>query len=258
MGESGYAVVRKFLPKSLLDSLETIKALAEGSAPRVQPHLGTVTGIEQSAHFASIILFDQQYELLEEMGFADSRFFTGYFISKPPGNPKLHWHQDWWGWSDPISYGEPAPVVYLMYYLTHTDRSNGCLRVLPGSHIRHNELHELLGDRPTHPAELLTATDVSLSTRPDEVEVPVSAGDLIVRDGRLLHASHANLSTEDRDLFVRAGMAPPVRAVAMCLRTQAAEDRPFMAPFGGRARFAKSDRLSRHRFSDRAPKDAWL
>jgi Phytanoyl-CoA dioxygenase (PhyH) len=200
MNIHGYAIIRKFLPERLLNSLRAAKMLGSRSSER--PHFGTVTGIEQSEDFASIILFDQQYKLLEEMGFSNSRFFTGYLISKSPGAPRLHWHQDWWGWSNPISYNRSAPAVYLMYYLTDTDQSNGCLRVLPGSHARRNELHALLGDRPTHPAEPLTESDVSLSTRPDEVEISVSAGDLIVRDGRLLHASHANLSAQDRDLLV--------------------------------------------------------
>lgn len=195
----GYAVVPKFLSGDVLEAIHKLRTTGGGSC---QPHLGTVAGIEKNPQFQPIILFEQQYRLLAEIGFPSPRFFAGYFISKPPGGPRLHWHQDWWAWSDPISYARSAPIVYLMYYLSDTNSSNGSLRVLPGSHLHLNELHALLRDRPTHPSQPLPVDDISLSTRSDEIEVSVSAGDLILRDGRLLHASHANLSNENRDLLV--------------------------------------------------------
>ena len=199
---SGYTVVREFLSAGLLSSLKALKVLTEHAIYNVQPHFGAVIGAEQHSNFGSVILLEQQYALLEAMGFPDSRFFTGYLISKPPGAPRLHWHQDWWGWSHEISYQQAAPVVYLMYYLTDTNRENGCLRVLPGSHVRRNKLHALLETRPTHPTTQLAKDDVSLSTRSEEKDISVSAGDLILRDARLLHASHANLSHRDRDLLI--------------------------------------------------------
>ena len=38
------------------------------------------------------------------------------------------------------------PQVFCMYYLTDTCRENGCLRVIPGSHTRHNPLHDLVAE----------------------------------------------------------------------------------------------------------------
>ncbi|MGJ5041121.1 MULTISPECIES: phytanoyl-CoA dioxygenase family protein [unclassified Bradyrhizobium] len=199
--EAGYAVRRDFLPRELLEAGNRIKSRASLEA-RAEPHLGLVVSVNFSVDFAPIILFDAQYELLERAGYRDARFFAGFLISKPAGCPRLHWHQDWWGWSSAVSYGATPPILYFMYYLTDTSAANGCLRVLPGSHRRKNDLHALIEGRPTHPDRILHVDDVLVSTRPDEVDIAVRKGDLIVRDGRLLHASHANNSSEDRALIV--------------------------------------------------------
>jgi hypothetical protein len=52
MDASGYALVRQFLPKKLLNILRAVK-MGAGSIPSAQPHLGTVTGIERCEDFAS-------------------------------------------------------------------------------------------------------------------------------------------------------------------------------------------------------------
>ena len=39
------------------------------------------------------------------------------------------------------------------------------------------------------------------STRPDEVDVPIKAGELLIGDARLLHASHANQSNQRRTVI---------------------------------------------------------
>ncbi|MGJ5019604.1 phytanoyl-CoA dioxygenase family protein [Bradyrhizobium oligotrophicum] len=199
--EAGYGVRRGFLPRALLEAGDRIKSRA-GREAIAEPHLGSVVSVGSSVDFAPIILFDAQYELLERAGYRDARFFAGFLISKPAGCPRLHWHQDWWGWSSAASYAATPPILYFMYYLTDTSAANGCLRVLPGSHRRKNDLHALIKDRPTHPDRILPVDDVLVSTRRDEVDVTVRRGDLIVRDGRLLHASHANNSSEDRALIV--------------------------------------------------------
>ena len=132
----GYAVVRKFLPEATLSLLETICAAEIGAIRASQPNLGRVIGVERNEDFRDVLTLERQYELLRDLRYANSRFFAGYLISKPPGCQRLHWHQDWWGWADRSSYATSAPLIYFMYYLTETNRSNGCLRVVPGSHVR--------------------------------------------------------------------------------------------------------------------------
>jgi len=92
--------------------------------------------------------------------------------------------------------------VFLMYYRVDTNRHNGCLRVVPGSHVNDNPLHTILSE--AHTAAIDAAEDLSnpaFSTRPDEIDVPVKAGDLVIGDSRLLHSAHANQSDQRRTVI---------------------------------------------------------
>ncbi len=89
-----------------------------------------------------------------------------------------------------------------MYYLTDTRRENGCLRVIPGSHATHHPLFDVIAE--PHSEEISRAEDMDraeFAVRPDEVDVPARAGDLVVGDARLLHATHGNGSDEQRTVL---------------------------------------------------------
>ena len=76
------------------------------------------------------------------------------------------------------------------------------LRVIPGSHYRHNPLHDVI-DEP-HSPDLQAGSDLTaddFSDRPDEIDVPIKAGDLLIGDSRLLHATHANASDQRRTVL---------------------------------------------------------
>ena len=62
---------------------------------------------------------------LNQMGLNDCAFWKAVIISKPPGGPRLYWHQDCLMWDDPRSYSEIAPMIFLMYYMEDTSRENG-------------------------------------------------------------------------------------------------------------------------------------
>lgn len=138
---------------------------------------------------------------LARMGLTDVVFWKAVIISKFPGGPRLYWHQDCMMWQDPRAYSAIAPMIFLMYYLEDTNPFNGCLRVLPGSHRRRHPLHDL-GEAHTR--------DVNSIDDPDDprfrdyagaADVPVTAGDLVVGDARLLHAAHANQSDRQRTVI---------------------------------------------------------
>ena len=94
------------------------------------------------------------------------------------------------------------PQVFLMYYLTDTSRENGCLRVIPGSHTRHNPLHDVLAEPHSEVLGRAESLDrAEFGRRPDEVDVPVRAGELVIGDARLLHASHPNGSDRHRTVL---------------------------------------------------------
>ena len=151
---------------------------------------------------AELITLPSALKVLANLGYTAPTFTDGYLISKLGHSPRLFWHYDWFAWKDPDARAREPQQIFLMYYLIDTTPENGCLRVIPGSHRQHNPLHELLSsphspelsriDNPDNPA---------FSTRPDEVDVPVKAGDLIIGDARMLHAAHANTSEQLRTVI---------------------------------------------------------
>ena len=83
--------------------------------------------------------------VLEQVGFADFESTGGIIIlTKDPGEPALYWHQDWMQWNDPFSCSPWPQTVFLSYYLSDTSVENGCLKVIPGSHLKRHELHDRL------------------------------------------------------------------------------------------------------------------
>ena len=199
----------------LLDSLPREQA----EALRAQGSLLPTTG---DPLFAELIALPAALTALESLGFPHPTFSDGYVISKPGHSPRLFWHYDWFAWEDDYSFGPDPAQLFAMYYLSDTTRANGCLRVIPGSHVKHNPLHDDL--REPHSSNLSSARDLSIpefSTRPDEVDVPVKAGDLLIGDARLLHAAHAN-ETDERRTLITLWYQPDLRALPEPIQAQMA------------------------------------
>ena len=74
--------------------------------------------------------------------------------------------------------------------------------MIPGTHLRRHPAHDIVSEAHTD--------DVRRMAEPDnpvykpvfgEVDVPVRAGDLVVGDARVLHASHGNPSDDRRTVI---------------------------------------------------------
>ena len=130
------------------------------------------------------------------------------------GGPALFWHQDWWGWQHPISREDRIAQVALFLYMTDTTRENGCLSLIPGSHRRPHPLHDLVDAHDPTLAEVRNPDDAAFASHPDEVDVPVTAGDVVVVDARLIHGAHPNRSDKERTTS-RSGGTPTMRAAGV-------------------------------------------
>ncbi len=191
----------------------------EAEKLRAQGSLLPTTG---DPEFADLVAWPAALDAMKSLGFEQPAFSDGYVIAKPGHSPRLFWHYDWFAWQDAYSFSTASPQLFAMYYLSDTSRRNGCLRVIPGSHIARNPLHDLLQE-PHSPA-LSTARDMSLpdfSDRPDEVDVAVRAGDLILGDARLLHAAHAN-ETDERRTLITLWYQPEMAAMPERIQAQMA------------------------------------
>jgi len=145
-------------------------------------------------------------DALAHLGYPTPKLHSYYVSTKPPGAEALPWHSDLF-----YSYDKPEPPeLFLLYYLQDTTPENGCLRVVPGSHL--------------WPQQKRTAQTHDIRERPDEVDVPIAVGDVFIGDRRILHATHRNGSEEWRTAITIA-YAPdfdtlPAQVKALIVRNQ--------------------------------------
>ena len=203
--QDGYCRVPQVAPPDLI---ETTRAFAENLADGLSDEekelrrlQGSLIAVNELEEMVPLITLPAAIEVLKNMGYPNPRYYSGYIISKPPEvAPPLFWHQDGITWDEPLSYTDTPAQVFLMYYLIDTNRENGCLRVIPGSHRSRHRLHGL---PEAHDETIQAAGDdhPALQDDPDELDVPVRAGDLVIGDARLLHSAHPNRSSRRRTVI---------------------------------------------------------
>ncbi len=122
---------------------------------------------------------------------------------------KLRGNTQSFGWHHDNAYGELEPHTALtcLTALDDTDEDNGCLRVIPGSHLAgQTNYQHTADDKAKHVAIEMPADDSRA------VPLPLEAGHALIMHCHLLHKSEGNLS-KDRDrriLFLRYADADAV------------------------------------------------
>lgn len=129
--------------------------------------------------------------------------FGATYLDKAPGSGlPARWHQDLGPWRERLA---GAPALTLWVALSDADESNGCLEVLPGSHV--------LPTFPLRPdaGESLfgVAMDPALVDEDAARRIGVQAGDVVAHHPNLIHGSLPNRSAR--------------RRLALALRYRAAE-----------------------------------
>ena len=228
LNRDGYVVVPRFLPPERLHYLahvaETVRGRPVADSLGRDRYTGHVTEMAELPQLAEALSWPDHFNLLREIGFHDPRWFMAFLLQKPPGSAGLYWHQDWWGWRERSSYYPAPPLLFMMFYLVDTGPRNGCLRVLPGTHLRQHPLHRASALADYTSPSSFTAPEL-FSHAKGEVNVPVSAGDLVIRDARLLHATHANCSPEWRPML-SLSVAGNYRALGRSVRRTMEVKRP--------------------------------
>jgi hypothetical protein len=216
----GYAVVPGVLHGDLLDRMRAFtddfldehpvdpKHRYQGSDFHIQGQSRWEANPDENRHHAPIIdeLVDLpvQREIADAMGMEGLHSGGGVIIlNKPPQGPPLYWHQDCMHWNHPQAALPWPSQIFLSYYLVDTTRENGCLRALPGTHLKRIPLHDEL---PAAHGPELQAVEVdhpAFAEHPDEIDLPVKAGDLVFADARMLHAAWPNQTDKRRPLILQ-------------------------------------------------------
>ncbi len=112
---------------------------------------------------------------------------VGIFLVKRPGEDgEFHVHQDWTLVEESMFRGITVWVA-----LCDTDIDNGCLHVVPKSHLYCNNIRGENIEPPTHHIKSFIESDYC-------VPIPMKAGEAIFFDHRLLHYSPPNRTLQTR------------------------------------------------------------
>ena len=207
----GFCVFEKILDPKMVDDLnelcDGILKVQDPEHLKLHRTTGSMVLIDYQMAYQNSVMSDfitnhAILRALGQLGFDDPKFGHGRIITKPPKSPPLFWHEDGRFWNDPVSYTTQPIQVFLMFYLVDTTSQNGCLRVIPGSHLKRHFLHDKISEHHTN--ELRTYAnpdDPAFSQVEDEIDLPVKAGDLVIGYGSLLHAAHANQSDVRRTVL---------------------------------------------------------
>lgn len=204
--DDGFVIYKNVLNSELLADLRRVTTrLIDGiSADDAEKYKYQGTNVKvdfQDPVFARLFALPAALDALRELGFDKPKFWSAFMLSKPPNGPPLYWHQDWWAWDEPISLRPEPPQIFLMYYLTGTNRENGCLRVIPGTQRKRIKLHDMLREAHTDATRAATLDEAEFTQHPDEVDIAVDAGDVVIGDARILHAAHQNKTDKHRTLL---------------------------------------------------------
>ncbi|MBB6730931.1 phytanoyl-CoA dioxygenase family protein [Cohnella zeiphila] len=126
-----------------------------------------------------------------------------HFWYKEPGNPKfIPWHQDIHYW--PM---EPAVTVTAWVTLGFSLAENGCLRLIPGTHLGRAD-HVKLGDDSSAFGEGIDESDIDESKA---VAMEMTPGQVVYFNEATFHGSKANASAIPRVAFSLRFTTPEVK-----------------------------------------------
>ncbi|KAA1014432.1 phytanoyl-CoA dioxygenase family protein [Paraburkholderia panacisoli] len=132
-----------------------------------------------------------------------ARFSGDHLFYKPPvAGPETPWHQDEAFHNPRFTYQE----VSFWIPLQAATVENGCLRFIPGSHLRGVQPHrKLVGKERSHGIECYDGFNPD-----DAVFCPIPAGGCTVHLGRTLHGAGSNVSATPRFAYVVVFDVPAV------------------------------------------------
>ncbi|HIG66072.1 MAG TPA: phytanoyl-CoA dioxygenase [Methyloprofundus sp.] len=118
---------------------------------------------------------------------------SSFFDKLPGSTDHVPWHQDstYWGLEKP-----DALTAWIAF--STSDRSNGCLRVVPMSHgdqLKHVEMED-----PSNMLQLRSET-LAESVEAPAVDIILNAGEMSLHHQRLIHGSEPNTGTQRRAGF---------------------------------------------------------
>jgi ectoine hydroxylase-related dioxygenase (phytanoyl-CoA dioxygenase family) len=186
----GYMIFREVIDTDLIREADAhVRWLQKRYPDRRGEDLSTEL-VAKDPFWVRLVSDDRLLDIADIFIGPDIALFASHYISKPPftGKP-VPWHQDGAFW--PL---EPMSVVTLWLAVDETTPENGCLRVIPGTHIE--DLHavrEHQGGEAVFDVESAVTVDETKA-----VDLVLRPGDVEVHHPNILHGSDRNGSPNRR------------------------------------------------------------
>ena len=178
--EDGFVIVRQFIaPQQLTEICRRAEAILANRTEYSERYTNITKGLEKSDdYFDKMLKEGPQVAVLEKLLETTPLAATASFFTKDKNSEEVHPH------SDAIHGG----VIWIA--IDPTDRENGCIHFLRGSHLREEEFFYL---RPHEPNDL--------SNHPDVVEATMEPGDIVFFRPTTVHWSGPNHNGSPRRGF---------------------------------------------------------
>jgi ectoine hydroxylase-related dioxygenase (phytanoyl-CoA dioxygenase family) len=162
----------------------------------------------EDSRLLEFLLAPEVLDVVEPIIGPDIMLWSSHFISKDPHTGRATpWHEDSAYWKGRLSRYDSIVTVWLS--LDGSDRDNGCLQVIPGTHHHGFSEYTAVSDTvantfPTRIAEVAEEQAVALELRPGEASL---------HDGRIVHGAGPNRSRRRRTGYTMRYIATTARVV---------------------------------------------
>jgi Phytanoyl-CoA dioxygenase (PhyH) len=148
----------------------------------------------RDARLLDFLLSDEVLDTVEPLVGPNIALWSSHFISKDPFTGReTPWHEDGAFWNGRFSAYDGIVTIWLALENPST-RENGCMRVIPGTHLQ-------FGSSEYVPTDMTTKTfhaEIAAVDEDQAVYFELQRGEFSLHDGRIVHGARANTSATRR------------------------------------------------------------
>jgi ectoine hydroxylase-related dioxygenase (phytanoyl-CoA dioxygenase family) len=183
----GYVIVRGAIDRDLAQEAQNHVRWLLSKNPGVRPEQLHAELARKDPFWIRLVSDDRLVDIAEQFVGPNVALFATHYICKPPRDGQaVLWHQDGIYW--PL---EPMEVVTLWLAVSDSTPENGCMRVIPRTHLTPLTAVE---ERTDVANVLGSGLSKGLVDETKARDVVLQAGDISIHHPNLIHGSEANRS----------------------------------------------------------------
>lgn len=187
----GYAIFRNVVDRELVSEASNHVDWLLAKNPGLRPEQLHHHLIKDDPFWVRLISDDRLLDIAELFIGPDIALFASHYISKPPRDGQaVLWHQDGSYW--PL---DPMNVITFWLAIDESTPENGCVRVIPKSHLLGLQEMKKNTDNPN---VLESEIDPKFVDESKAVDMILKPGDVSCHHPNMIHGSNANNSPKRR------------------------------------------------------------